>query len=249
MDDELTQTLKYLRLPGLLAHWDEYLALAQQQRFSHVRLLRHVLEQESKLRSENARKLRLARAAIPELFRMETFPFDQQPKLDRKRILSIYDAFDYMARSQNLIFLGPTGIGKTGLATSFLVQAIERGYTGRYVMFHELFAELLRSVADHSEQQVLKRYLSYESLFIDELGYVEAEPVQVGLFFTLMHKRHRRKPTLITSNLGFSEWPSFLKNDHLTAALVDRLTENSHVINMKKCVSIRPKLATDSTDS
>ena len=64
-----------------------------------------------------------------------------------------------------------------------------------------------------------------------------------------MHKRHRRKPTLITSNLGFSEWPSFLKNDHLTAALVDRLTENSHVINMKKCVSLRPKLATDSTDS
>jgi DNA replication protein DnaC len=249
MDDELTQTLKYLRLPALLAHWDEYLALAQQQRFSHVRLLRHVLEQESKIRSENARKLRLARAGIPELFRMETFPFDRQPKLDRKRILSIYDAFDYMAKSQNLIFLGPTGVGKTGLATSFLVQAIERGYAGRYVLFHELFAELLRSVADHSEQQVLKRYLSYDSLFIDEIGYVEAEPVQVGLFFTLMHKRHRRKPTLITSNLGFSEWPSFLKNDHLTAALVDRLTENSHVINMKKCVSLRPKLATDSTDS
>ena len=154
-----------------------------------------------------------------------------------------------MAKSQNLIFLGPTGVGKTGLATSFLVQAIQRGYTGRYVLFHELFAELLRSVADHSEQQVLKRYLSYDSLFIDEIGYVEAEPVQVGLFFTLMHKRHRRKPTLITSNLGFSEWPSFLKNDHLTAALVDRLTENSHVINMKKCVSLRPKLATDSTDS
>ena len=249
MDDELTQTLKYLRLPGLLAHWDEYLALAQQQRFSHVRLLRHVLGQESKLRSENARKLRLARAGIPELFRMETFPFDQQPKLDRKRILSIYDAFDYMAKSQNLIFLGPTGAGKTGLATSFLVQAIQRGYTGRYIMFHELFAELLRSVADHSEQHVLKRYLSYDSLLIDEIGYVEAEPVQVGLFFTLMHKRHRRKPTLITSNLGFSEWPSFLKNDHLTAALVDRLTENSHVINMKKCVSLRPKLASDSTDS
>ena len=249
MDDELTQTLKYLRLPGLLAHWDQYLALAQQQRFSHVRLLRHVLEQESKIRSENARKLRLARAGIPELFRMETFPFDQQPKLDRKRILSIYDAFDYMAKSQNLIFLGPTGAGKTGLATSFLVQAIQRGYTGRYVLFHELFAELLRSVADHSEPQVLKRYLSYDSLFIDEIGYVEAEPVQVGLFFTLMHKRHRRRPTLITSNLGFSEWPSFLKNDHLTAALVDRLTENSHVINMKKCVSLRPKLATDSTDS
>jgi DNA replication protein DnaC len=245
MDDELTKTLKYLRLSGLMAHWDEYLAVAQKQRFSHVRLLRYVIEEEFKIRSENARMLRLARAAIPELFRMETFPFDQQPKLDRKRILSLYDAFDFITKSQNLIWVGPTGCGKTGLATSFLVQAIQRGYTGRYVLFAELIAELFRSVADHSEPQVLKRYLSYDSLFIDEIGYVEAEPVQIGLFFTLMHKRHRRKPTLITSNLGFGEWRSFLKNDHLTAALIDRLTENSHVINMKNCVSLRPKLAAD----
>ncbi len=74
------------------------------------------------------------------------------------------------------------------------------------------------------------------------MGYVEVEPIQVGLFFTLMHKRHNRKSTLITSNLGFQEWTSFLKNDQLTAALIDRLTENSHVINMKKCVSLRPRL-------
>jgi len=242
MDDELTQTLKYLRLPGLLAHWDQYLDLAREQRFSHVRFLRHVLDEEFKIRTENARKVRLARAAIPELFRMETFPFDQQPKLDKKRILSLYDGFDYITKNQNVIWVGPTGCGKTGLATSFLIQAIQRGYTGRYVLFPELFSELLRSVADHSEPHVLKRYLAYDALLIDEIGYVEAEPVQVGLFFTLMHKRHRRKPTLLTSNLGFSEWRTFLKNDHLTAALIDRLTENSHVINMKNCVSLRPKL-------
>jgi DNA replication protein DnaC len=60
-----------------------------------------------------------------------------------------------------------------------------------------------------------------------------------------MQQRHRRKPTLITSNLGFDDWRSFLKNDHLTAALVDRLTENSHVINMKGCVTLRPKLGNE----
>jgi len=245
MDDDLTKTLRYLRLGGLLAHWDEYLALAHKQRFSPVRLLRYVLEEESKIRSQNARKLRLARARIPELWQMETFPFERQPKLDKKRILSLYDAFDYMSKSQNLIWVGPTGCGKTGLATSFLVQAIHRGYTGCYALFPELIAELFRSLADHSQQQVLKRYLSFDCLLIDEIGHVEVEPAQVGLFFTLMHKRHRRKPTLVTSQLGFSEWRSFLKNDHLTAALIDRLTENSHVINMKNCVSLRPKLSPD----
>ena len=71
---------------------------------------------------------------------------------------------------------------------------------------------------------------------------MEVEPVQVGLFFTLMQQRHKNKPTIFTSNLGFSEWGEFLKNPHLTAALIDRLTENSHVINMKSCKSIRPKL-------
>jgi DNA replication protein DnaC len=237
MDDELRNTLRYLRLWGLLAHWDEYLTLARRQHFSPVRLLRHAVEEESKIRQEHARQRRLARARIPELLRMETFPFERQPRLDRKRILSLY---------RNLIWVGPTGCGKTGLATGFLIQAIQRGYTGRYVMFAELVAELFRSVADHSEPQILKRYLAYDCLLVDEVGYVEVEPVQVGLFFTLMHKRHRKKPTLITSNLWFSEWRSFLKNDHLTAALIDRLTENSHVINMKNCVSLRPKLSPES---
>ena len=88
----------------------------------------------------------------------------------------------------------------------------------------------------------MKTFVSYDCLFIDEVGYVEVEPVQVGLFFTLMHKRHKKKTTLITSNLGFSQWTSFLRNDQLTAALIDRLTENSHVINMKNCVSLRHKL-------
>jgi DNA replication protein DnaC len=139
--------------------------------------------------------------------------------------------------------MGPTGCGKTGLATSFLIEAIHRGYTGRFILFPDLVSKLFKSVADHSEQKVIRSYVAYDCLLIDELDYVEVEPVQVGLFFTLMQRRHRKKPTLITSNTGFSEWPSFLKNDRLTAALIDRLTENSYVINMKNCVSLREKLS------
>jgi DNA replication protein DnaC len=243
MNDETVKALKYLRLGGLLAHWDEYLALARKQNFSHVRLLEYVLEQECQTKNENARRVRLQRARIPDPCVMETFPFDRQPKLNRKKLLSLYDAFDFLDKKQNILWMGPTGCGKTGLATSFLIEAIHRGYTGRFVLFPELIAELYRAVADHSEQKVIRHYLTYDCLLIDELDYVEVEPVQVGLFFTLMHKRHRKKPTLITSNTGFSEWPLFLKNDRLTAALIDRLTENSYVINMKNCVSLRPKLS------
>ena len=246
MDEELVKTLKYLRLGGLLAHWDEYLTLARQQRFSHVRLLHYVLEEERKLKCDNARRLRLKRAEIPELLDLATFPFDRQPKLERKKILALYEGFDYMTHARNIVWMGPTGCGKTGLATGFLIQAIHRGCTGRFISFPTLIHELFASVADHSEAKVLKHYLAYDCLLIDELGYIEVEPVQVGLFFTLLQQRHRRKPTLITSNLGFDDWRSFLKNDHLTAALIDRLTENSHIINMKGCRSLRSKLNPES---
>ena len=203
---------------------------------------KHVVQEEYQAQCENARLTRRKRANIPEMLEMETFPFHRQPKLDRKKVMSLYDSFDYVTKHQNVIWLGPTGVGKTGLATAFLLQAIDRGYRGYFNTFPELLAELFASLADRSEQKVLRRYASYDCLVVDEVGYVEVEPAHVGLFFTLMQKRHKRKSTLITTNLGFSEWGSFLKNKHLTGALIDRLTENTHGINMTNCVSLRAPL-------
>ncbi len=242
MDEKLVEMIKYLRMPGLTANWDHYLKVAQKGNFSHVRFLKYLLEEEYKIKKEKSRLLRVRRARVPEKLIMETFPFHNQPKLNRKKVLAIYDAFDYVTKNHNVIWIGPTGTGKTGLATAFLMQALERGFSGRFILFPELIELMYKSVADHSEAKVLKTFAAYDSLLIDELGYVEVEPVQVGLFFNLMQRRHKRKTTLITSNLGFAEWTTFLKNEQLTAALIDRLTENSHIINMKKCTSLRPRL-------
>jgi len=242
MNEEWAQKLKYLRLRNLLEHWDEYLEKGRKGRYSNERLLKYILDQEYSSKNENARHQRRKRARIPESWELATYPFKRQPKLDWKRVVSLYDSFDYMTKIQNMAWLGPTGVGKTGLATSFMNQAIDRGYTGRFILFPELLEELYASVADHSEKKVLKRYVSYDCLHIDEVGYVEVEQVQVGHFFTLMHRRHKKSPTFITSNLGFDEWRSFLKNDHLAAALIDRFTENCHVFNMKECISLRTKI-------
>jgi len=242
LDDELLAMLKYLRLGRLLANWDETLEKARKGRYSSERLLKYVVEQEYLTKRENARLLRRQRANIPEILEMETFPFHKQPKLDRRRVMSLYDNFDYMTKQRGVIWLGPTGCGKTGLATAFLLQAIDRGYRGYFITFPELIQELFQSLADRSDRKVLRRYLSFDCLVIDEVGYVEVEPAQVGQFFTLMHKRHRNKTTIITSNLGFGEWGSFLKNPQLTAALADRLTSNSYVINMKDCESLRGRI-------
>jgi len=242
-DEERIAMLKYLRLGNLLANWDDYLSKAGKGRYSAERLLTFALEEEYRAKHENARLLRRQRANIPEILEMETFPFDRQPKLDRQKIMSYYDSFQYMTLHRNLVWLGPTGCGKTGLATAFLLQAIDRGHRGYFVTFPELLQQLFQAMADRSEAKVLKRFLAFDPLVVDEVGYVEVEPAQVGQFFTLMHKRHKQKTTLITSNLGFSEWGSFLHNAHLTSALIDRLTSNCHTINMKDCTSLRDKLA------
>jgi len=242
MDEELEKMLRYIRLPGLLGNWDQYLKMAQKGNFSHGRLLKYIIEEECKIKKENSRKMRLKRAKIPEKLVIETFPFHKQPKLNQKKVLALYDSFDYILKKQNIIWMGPTGVGKTGLATAFLIQAIDKGYTGLSILFPDLIETLYNSKGEHSEAKLIKTLASFDCLLIDELGYVEIEPIHVGLFFTLMHKRHKEKTTLITSNIGFQQWISFLKNEQLTAALIDRLTEKSHVINMKNCVSLRQKL-------
>jgi len=242
INDTLAGQLKYLRLTGLLTRWDEHLKAAAGSNLSHARFLAHVIEEEYRLKCDQARQQRLKLAKIPEKWVLETFPFQRQPKLNKKKILALYDSMAFLKDKQNILWMGGTGVGKTGLATSFLIQAIEQGARGHYVVFADLLNQLHRSQADRSQSQLIRHFVRYDVLLIDEIGYVEAEPTQIGLFFTLLQKRHRHRSTLITSNLGFSEWASFLKNPHLTAALIDRLTESSHVFNMKDCVSLRTKM-------
>ena len=153
MNKELIETLKYLRLGGLLAHWDDYLKLAADKRFSHARLLTHVLEEEYRSNARMPANSGSNAPACPNPLVIETFPFERQPKLNKKKIMALYDSLDFMHQSQNMLWLGGTGCGKTGLATSFLIHAIDQGYSGRYVLFADLIDELYRSVADHSEDQ------------------------------------------------------------------------------------------------
>ena len=182
MNDELIKMLKYLRLAGLLENWDRYLGMARTQNFSHVRLLQYITEQEYKIKKDNAKRLRIARAKIPEKYVMETFPFKRQPKLNRKKLLGLYDSIDYMSKNQNIIWIGPTGVGKTGLATAFLMHAIDHEYKGRFILFAELIEMLYQSVADHSEAKVMKTFVSYDCLLIDEIDMWRLSRFRWGCF-------------------------------------------------------------------
>ena len=232
---DLKDKLRALRLNGWIESWSSNMKMGQDEGMSLERLVTMMVEQEYHRKQGNALRRRINRASIEDEWHLSTYPFDRQPQLDRRKIMTVYDSMEYVSGHRNIVWVGPTGCGKTGLATSFLMQALDKGYSGRMVGFSQLVQELYQSAADHSEQKVLRPYIRCDCLVIDELGYIEVESPQVGMFFDLLHRRHKKAGTLITTNLGFREWGKFLKH----AALLDRLTENCDVFNMSKCVSLR----------
>jgi len=240
-DEELDGALRLLGLRHLRGNWPGLLSAARSEKPSYDRFLREIVTAEAADRRERLRLSRIGRAKIPEILVMETFPFDRQQNLKKRFVLELYETLDFMKKPQDLIFIGPTGCGKSGLATSYLIHALNNGHRGYWIDFKDLLDRLWRSIGDRTEKKVVKRFAGYDCMVIDELGYTPIHKEQAGLFFDLMKRRHRKKTTLITTQLGYEEWADFLQNKHLTAALLDRITENCTVFNMRKCISIRPK--------
>lgn len=241
MNEALKKQLHVLGLKHLAQNWDELCATAMKQKPSYHRFLTDILAQEFGMQQEKVRLARIKKANLPELLVMQTFPFDRQPKLKKKFVLELYDSSRYLAQRQELIFIGPTGCGKTGLATAFLVHAINQGYRGYFIDFRKLLELLLRSKGDHTESKVIKRFQNYPILVIDEWGYDSVEKEVAGLLFEVLKIRHHKYTTLLTTQLGFEEWNTFLPNAHLAAAILDRLTENCTVFNLQNGASLRKK--------
>jgi len=247
MEQQLHEQLDALNLRYLRDNWDDLVRDATRTKPSYHRFLADILATECHARQEHLRLARLKRARIPEPLAMETFPFALQPKLDKRKILDLYDSRRFISEAQVMLFIGPTGCGKTGLATAFLIHAINNNLRARFIDFKDLTARLYQSIADHTERALIKHFAAWDCLLIDELGYAPLEKRQAGLLFDLLRHRHNKHCTIITTQLGLSEWPALLGDEHLSAAIIDRITENCTVFNMAKCVSIRRKNITHLT--
>lgn len=245
MDKKIEEQLRYLKMSYLLENWDKEISEAEGKGWSPLRLLKHVLEKENEHKRNRARLSRIKGAKVPIEYAIETYPFQSQPHLNQKRLMAHYESLSYIHDKKNMILMGPTGSGKTGLATAFLLNAINAKYRGKFILFSELIENLWTSQADNTTKLLINKYASYDCLLVDELGLLKVEEAQVGLFFTLMQKRYKKTCTIITTNLGFQEWEGYLGNKQLAAALIDRMTDNGHVINMRKCKSIRSDAEVD----
>lgn len=223
MDDELEQLLKSLKLRRLLEIIERELAWAEEHGPSYTELLKRLLRQEYNAQQERFLGYRIDRAKLPERWSLATFPWDRQPGIDRKVVEQLAE-LDFVPRGSNIVLIGSTGVGKTGIASALLLKALYQGYRGLFVKAQELFDEMYTTLADLSSRKLLDRLVRLDLLLIDELGYLNLRPEQSNIFFKLMEERYAEgRSTVITTNLDYDEWYGFLGHKEMVGALLDRL--------------------------
>jgi DNA replication protein DnaC len=232
MNDEIAQLLRSLRLTRIAEILDEQLAKAETKQASYQDLLAVLLRAQWHHHQESALAWRIRRAGLPEPWTLESFPWKKQPGVSQRQMRGFAE-LDFVAKAENLVLIGPTGVGKTGLASGLLLKALQNGYRGLFVRAQDLFDEMYASLADRSSRKLVHRLARVDLLAIDEMGYLNLRPEQTNVFFKLMEERYGgRKATLITTNLDFDEWHHFLGNKALVDALLSRLRHRCHTVKI-----------------
>jgi len=232
MSNDLSELLRELKFKGMAEILPELLTKAEQNGWSHQELLLPLFQEELLYRKERSISNRLTRAKIPWTWTLNSFPFDRQPAVDQTRIMTLA-GLDFMDRGENLIFTGPPGTGKSGLASGILRQAIISGARGRFYNVQDLLDELYASLADQSTPKLLRQLCGYDLLVLDELSYLTLTSEQMNSFFKLMKERYEAgRPTIITTNLTFENWYEILKPKDMVDALLDRLRHRCCIIDI-----------------
>jgi DNA replication protein DnaC len=204
---------------------------ARMHSLTYEAFLRRVLTMEVEGRKLAAGHKRLKAAKLPMRKTLEEFDFAFQPAIDERQLWELAE-LSFVKTNRNVVFLGPPGVGKTHLALSLAVKALEADYS---VLFTTLstMAEDLTSVPHPSlRRQRLRRYLTPRVLVIDEIGYSKLTTEQSQSFFELVRDRYEKGPIILTSNTSFSEWGSLLNDEVLATALLDRLLHHVEVITI-----------------
>ena len=231
MTEELEQLLKNLKLKRLLSMYDEQLRAAEKKDVTYSEFVSGLMRAQWHQRQESALEWRIKQATLPERWSLESFPFARQPGINRKQIHAFAE-LDFVAKHENLVFVGDTGRGKTGLAIGILLKALQNGYRCQFIRAQDLFDEMYASLADRSTRQLLNRLARLDVLLIDEFGYLNLRPEQGNVFFKLMEERYNRHSTIITTNLAYDEWHNFLGNKAMVEALLRRVRHYCHTVKI-----------------
>src|SRR3989441_5526079 len=223
------QYCKVLRMPVIGSNfvWLSEQAIKEQR--SHIGYLEALLAMEAEERDRHAIQKRIRDAKLPRLKTLEEFDFNQARQTPAAKIRGLAEG-GYIARAEPVVFMGECGTGKTHLATGLCVAACRQKRRARFTTAANLVNELVEARQHNAVKRVLARWLRYDVIVLDEVGYVPLADIGAEFLFQVIAERAERATLIVTTNLPFSEWTQVFPNPRLCKALLDRITDRAHII-------------------
>ena len=225
----IRQQCKALHLPSIAAQCAQLAEQAARERRTHLGYLEALLQAELEDREHRLVGRRLRDAHLPRLKTLEEFAFSDAPHIPASLIRNLAEG-GYLSRSEPVIFLGETGTGKTHLATGLAVEACRQRKRVRFTTAAQLVNALTEAKNKSELNRVTNRWTQYELIVIDEMAYVAMPEAAAELLFQIIAGRAERAAVIVTTNLPFSEWTTMFPNARLCKAMLDRLTDQAHII-------------------
>jgi DNA replication protein DnaC len=227
----LAYLTRVLKTPSIGACWEELATQARDQNWSHEEYLAALLQRQVADRESKGNIMRIRTAHFPQVKTLEDFNLDHLPSL-RRDILAHLATGTFVAKAENVILLGPPGLGKTHLAIGLGVKATQAGYS---VLFDTASNWIARLSTAHNSGQLqteLKKIRRYKLIIIDEVGYIPFDQDAANLFFQLIASRYEQGSIMVTSNLPFGRWGETFSDDVVAAAMIDRLVHHAEVLTL-----------------